>query len=132
MLDDPRCAVKGDEVIVLVVPAERERRYRIRLVLFWYLFDSLGRGEVDLVLVVDKADLPVGGDGVVKNVDAVVYLLVDVLDAVGDKDLPPKLFCVVFADEVRELDDKLKALFARDELRALNRVDEELQLGFKL
>ncbi len=113
--------VKGNQIVILVVPGKRPGAYRepFSLVQDVLRFIRLP-GEVF------EADLPVVLDGVVDLVHAVIYALVHGLDPAVDKDLPLDLTGLILAHKALDLFDELTGFALGDEFRALDRIDKEL------
>ena len=61
------------------------------------------------------------------RIHIVVDALIHRLDAARDYDLPLKVLCLIFADQRLQLFDQILGLLLRDELGALNGIDQQLQ-----
>ena len=129
MLELIELFIISDQVVVFIVPCQRLGRQEVaHTVVTAHLHDLLRAGAGYRPLRIIKADLALFIDSAVDRVDIAIDLLIRVLDAVGDDDLSVQLLRLILRGEGLDLVDQLTALFEGDELGALHRVDQELDL----
>ena len=111
----------GHEIIVLVLPAQRDRACLIGL-----------RPEtapaLQIPVKIAERDAAVPGDGRMQRIDIAADVLAAAFGAAGNDDLAPQQLRFVRAREGGELADQGHGLLFGEEPRRLHGVDEQLQL----
>ena len=124
MLDLVVLRVKGDHIVILILPQERPGADAVPGAVF-----AQGHLFFDIPLKVFEADPAVLADGGVDLVHVVVDALVHGLHAAGDDDLALQVFGFMPAGKAGQLADQVRRLAVGDELGGLDGIHEELELG---
>ena len=111
----------GHEIIVLVLPAQRDRACLIGL-------RPEAAPALQIPVKIAERDAAVPGDSRMQRIDIAADVLAAAFGAAGNDDLAPQQLRFVRAREGGELADQGHGLLFGEEPRRLHGVDEQLQL----
>ncbi|MPM86622.1 hypothetical protein SDC9_133712 [bioreactor metagenome] len=128
MLDHGRFRIVSDEIIVFIIPCQRERAHAVILPIV-----AVAAFFLERIFKIAKPNLFPARNTAVKFIYIIVYTLIHVFNAVGHIHLPPHKPCIINAAQTLELAYERNAFALGNKLRRLYAVHKQLELRqFKL